>query len=274
MSRSIVRSGDVALSFEENGRGDAVFFQHGLGADATQVAEVFPTTPGVRRITLECRAQGRSDVGPTADFSIRKFGEDLIFVAESLDIRRTMVGGISMGAAIALRLAVVCPDLVTGLVLARPAWLFDRAPENMRPFALVGELLRRHDPQAARNAFERSEVAKRLAREAPDNLASLRGFFDRPAAPTTAALLTAIAGDGPGVSEAEVHAIAVPTLVIGHVDDLVHPLAYARRLAATIPGARLVEITSKAANRDRYVAEFRSALSDFFGRRRLMSRGG
>jgi pimeloyl-ACP methyl ester carboxylesterase len=214
---------------------------------------------------LECRGQGRSDPGPPAELSIRTFGEDLAFLAESLGIERAIVGGISMGAAIALRLAVVRPDLVSGLVLARPAWLFDRAPDNMRPYGLVGALLGGQDPSAARDAFERSDVAGKLAREAPDNLASLLGFFDRPAPATTAALLTAIAADGPGpgVDEAEVRRIAVPTLVIGHADDLVHPLAYARRLAATIPGARLAEITSKVADRARYVAEFRSALSTF-----------
>jgi pimeloyl-ACP methyl ester carboxylesterase len=260
---SFVSRGDVRLHFEESGSGRAVLFQHGLGADATQVAEVFTAEPPCRRITLECRGQGRSDPGPPAELSIRTFGDDLAFLADSLGIKQAVVGGISMGAAIALRLAVVRPDLVSGLILARPAWLFDRAPDNMRPYGVVGELLAGRDPAAARDAFERSDVAGKLAREAPDNLASLLGFFDRPAPATTSVLLTAIAADGPGVDEAEVRRIAVPTLVIGHADDLVHPLAYARRLAATIPGARLAEITSKVADRRRYVAEFRSALSTF-----------
>lgn len=263
MSRSIIKRGEIALHFEEEGTGDAVFFQHGLGGDTAQVAEVFPAEPPVRRITLENRAQGRSDAGPLSKISIRTFADDVAFLAESLGIERAIVGGISMGAAIALRLAALRPDLVKGLVLARPAWLFDRAPENMRPFALVGELLGQQDRQAARDTFERSDIAKRLADEAPDNLASLRTFFDRPDAKMTANLLTAIAEDGPRISEAEARGIVVPTLVIGHGDDLVHPLTYARRLAATIPGARLAEITSKVTDRNRYVAEFRSALSGF-----------
>ena len=153
--------------------------------------------------------------------------------------------------------------LVGGLVLARPAWLFDPAPETLRPYALAGSLLAGGDAAAARGAFERSEIAGRLAREAPDNLASLLGFFDRPQPRSTAALLTAIAADGPGVDETEARRIAVPTLVIGHDRDLVHPLAYATRLAAVIPGAELVTITSKVADRERYVAEFRSALAAF-----------
>ncbi len=183
----------VSLRYEDVGSGPAVLFQHGLGGDAAQVAEVFPDEPPTRRLTLECRAQGASDTGPHADLSIATFAGDVAALAERQGAGPTVVGGISMGAAIALRLAVRRPDLVGALVLARPAWLFGPAPENMRPFAEIAELLARHDPQAARDAFDRSETAARAGREAPDNLASLRGFFDRPEPATTAALLSSIA---------------------------------------------------------------------------------
>jgi pimeloyl-ACP methyl ester carboxylesterase len=55
----------------------------------------------------------------------------------------------------------------------------------------------------------------------------------------------------------------VPTLVIGHGRDLAHPLAHAERLAALIPGARLVEITPKATDRAAYLRGFRQAVVDF-----------
>jgi len=253
----------IGLHYDEAGSGPPVLFGHGLGADATQVAEIYPAVPATRRITLACRAHGQSDVGPVGALSISTFADDLAFVADQLGVRRAVVGGISMGAAVALRLAVRRPELASGLILARPAWLFGRAPANMQPYAMVGELLAGRDRQAARAAFEGSAVASRLARVAPDNLASLRTFFERPSPAITAALLIAIASDGPGVDEAEARGLAIPVLVIGHDDDLVHPLAYARRLAAIIPGARLVQITSKVVHRGRYVSEFRSALAAF-----------
>jgi pimeloyl-ACP methyl ester carboxylesterase len=101
-----------------------------------------------------------------------------------------VLGGISMGAAIALHLAVHRPDLVKALVLARPAWLINAAPENMSPNAEVGALLKSNPPAEARRTFDASATADILARQAPDNLASLRSFFNRTPQADTAHLLT------------------------------------------------------------------------------------
>jgi uncharacterized protein YbjT (DUF2867 family) len=51
--------------------------------------------------------------------------------------------------------------------------------------------------------------------------------------------------------------VAVSALVITTGEDAVHPVDFARTLAATIPGATLVEITSMSVDRVRYVAEFK-----------------
>ena len=168
-----------------------------------------------------------------------------------------------MGAAIALRVAVTRPELVKGLILARPAWVDQPAPANMAPNLEAGQLLREHDPDAALRAFDRSDTARRLAGVAPDNLASLRGFFARQPIAVTAALLLAIAADGPGVSRASIAAINIPTLVIGHGRDAIHPLAMARELAGLIPGARFAEITAKAENVAGYRQDFEAALAGF-----------
>ncbi|MCB1497621.1 MAG: alpha/beta hydrolase [Bauldia sp.] len=256
----------VALRYEDAGGGPAVVFQHGLGADAAQVAEVFPSEPPARRITLECRSQGLSEAGPHQALSIATFADDVAALAERTLSGPAVFGGISMGAAISLRLAVRRPDLVRALVLARPAWTFEPAPENMKAFALIAGLLRTHGRDSARAAFARSEIAIRAAREAPDNLASLSGFFDRPDLTATAALLGAIAGDGPGVSVDEVRALDLPVLVLGTADDIVHPLGFAEALAAAIPAATMVTLVSKSADRDGHVAGFRTAMADFLRR--------
>jgi pimeloyl-ACP methyl ester carboxylesterase len=266
MTEFHLRRDDADLHVSDGGSGYPVVFQHGLGGDGGQVAENFPDDPAFRRLTVECRAQGRSTPGSVRPFSIAMFADDVLAACDARGIDRFVVGGISMGAAIALRIAARHPERVSALVLARPAWVFDPAPDNMRPYGEVAARMRTLSREAARDAFARSETAETLRRDAPDNLASLLGFFDRPDLAVTADLLGAIAADGPGVTEAEAAALSVPTLVIGHGVDHAHPLGHAQRLAAAIPGARLVEIAPKATDKPRHVAEFRSALEDFLRR--------
>lgn len=264
MNRRTFLSGDAALRlYDSAGDGLPVVFQHGLGGDATQVAENFPDGPRYRRLTLECRGHGASTPGSVRPFSIALFAADVLAAADALGIGRFVVGGISMGAAIALNVAVTHPHRVAGLVLARPAWDFVPAPENMRPYAEVAACLRVEAPDAARERFRASATAAMLADTAPDNLSSLLGFFARPDPALTAMLLADIAGDGPGVGADEAAAIAVPTLVIGHGRDFAHPLATARRLEDAIPGARLAEITPKATDKQHHIAAFRAAVDDF-----------
>jgi pimeloyl-ACP methyl ester carboxylesterase len=251
------------LNLVASGEGAPFVFQHGLCGDAFQTGEVFPTDVPFRCITLECRGHGRSEPGDTSAFSIATFSADVAAMIEAESLGPVVLGGISMGAAIALRLAVTRPDLVRALVLARPAWLLADAPDNMRPYAEVGDLLGRFPPEEARAHFDASQATPLLAREAPDNLATLRGFFERSPQTVTAALLSRIAADGPGVTVDEVAKLSVPALVIGTARDLLHPFSLAEQLAVLIPGAQLVEITPKATSRDRYVADFRAALHNF-----------
>jgi pimeloyl-ACP methyl ester carboxylesterase len=195
--------------------------------------------------------------------SIATFTDDLAAAIDGEALAPCVVGGISMGAAIALRLAVTRPDLVRALILARPAWLTEPGPANMRPYFEVGELLARFPADEARARFEASATAAWLEREGPDNLASLRTLFARKPQAVTAACLMRIAADGPNVSAAEIARLHLPALVIGHGCDPLHPWSYAERLAAMLPEARLVRITAKAESRSSYVEDFRAALRRF-----------
>jgi len=263
MSARFETADGTLLTIDESGDGLPVVFQHGLCGDAGQTREAFPGESGLRRITIEARGHGRSQPGPLEKLSIATFADDIARYIEKTLPAPVLVGGISMGAAIALRLAVTRPELVRGLILARPAWIVDAAPENMRPNAEVGRLLKRMPADQARTAFLEGKTGRDLAEHAADNLASLTGFFSRQPLDVTAALLEAIANDGPGVTKEDVKALTVPCLVVGHARDAIHPLAYAETLAGLIPGARLVEITPKVDSRTRYVSDFHAAINGF-----------
>ncbi|MGX7871738.1 alpha/beta fold hydrolase [Mesorhizobium sp. ORM6] len=264
---TIILRDDAALRAFDTGQGRlSVVFQHGLGGDAAQVAQNFPDGPSRRRLTVECRAQGGSGAGSRRPFSIAMFADDVLAAADAACVERFVAGGISMGAAIALRLAACHPDRVTGLVLVRPAWAFDAAPQNMRPYVEVAELISRLPADEARDAFASSATSARFRSEAPDNLASLLGFFARENAVVFAEVMQAIADDGPGVTRAQAANLAIPTLIIGSGIDLVHPLATARELAETIPNAVFDEATPKATDKDRHFTEIRAAIGGFLDR--------
>jgi pimeloyl-ACP methyl ester carboxylesterase len=257
---TIIERDGLELRGYDCGAGSAVVFQHGLGGDEAQVAEAFPASE-FRRLTLECRGHGASEAGER--FSIPIFADDVLAYADACSVESFAIGGISMGAAIALRIAVIAPGRVSALILARPAWNWEMAPANMQAFAVLSHYLATGD----RAGFEASEIARNFAVHAPDNLASLRKFFDRPEPANTARLLAAIAGDGPQIAKAQVRAIRVPTLVIGNAVDLVHPLAQARILAEAIPDAQFVEIAPKATDKSRHLVEFQACVTRFLQHR-------
>lgn len=258
---TITRDGYRLALHDRQGEGRPVVFQHGLCGDARQTFEAFPADPAFRLLTLECRGHGASDFDPAPGLAV--FAEDVAEVVRSLG-GPVPVGGISMGAAIALRLAVAHPGLVSHLVLVRPAW--DAAPEapaNLAPNAEVGDLLQRLPPDQARQVFLASDTALRLRRTSPDNLASLTGFFSREPVGQTATLLTALSREPLGLDRADLGGLRVPTLVCGCPDDDIHPEALARDLAASIPGAVYRALPSKGRDKAAHLAALGREITAF-----------
>jgi pimeloyl-ACP methyl ester carboxylesterase len=258
MSKAFDRDG-LTLSYRDEGRGPVLIFQHGLGADASQPFEVVAGFEGFRQITLECRGHGASNLGPVGELSIATFADDVVALMDHLGIDSAHVGGISMGAAIAARLAVRHQARVLSLCLARPAWFDAAAPQNMAIFAVAAACMM----SGGRDAFAVSEAFAVLKSQSPDNATSLLGQFDAPDLAMRADLLRAIALDGPGLSAADYASIGLPTLVLGHEQDAVHPLAMARDIATVVPESKLAQITPKSVDKAAYLNEFCTALAEF-----------
>ena len=253
----------LSLSYRDEGKGPVLIFQHGLGASAEQPFEIAGGYDDFRRITLECRGHGGSELGPTDRLSIATFTDDLLALIDHLGIARVHVAGISMGAAIATRLAVLNPSRVQSLCVARPAWFDSSAPENMAIFAVAADCLKASGVDEARDRFASSQAFARLQAASPDNAASVLGQFDRPDPISTQALLASLAADGPGLSFADYQALRLAVQVLGHDLDVVHPLAMAKEVCAAIPGAKLVTITPKSTDKEAYKADFSAALKSF-----------
>ncbi len=270
MDKKSFKRGDTELAVYVDGEGLPVVFQHGLGGDEMQVAQNIPTAD-IHRLTLECRGHGASSLGNARPFSIRMFAEDVLAAATAYGFDRFIVGGISMGAAIALHLAHHHPHRIAGLVLVRPAWTFEASPDNLAPIRAVAALIRSHPIEEAKKRFVSSEIGRRIASETPDNFSSLLGYFDRPDATAFASVLADIAVDGPDVPQAAAAALAVPTLIIGNQHDAIHPLSRVQTLANVIPGASFVEVTAKAVDKNRHFADVQDAIAHFLASKTIRS---
>jgi len=244
----------AGLALHLRGTGAPVQFQHGLGGDHLQTFESFPDLPGWQLRTLECRAHG--DSPPVGPFSIAQFAADVAQVTPP----DAVIGGISMGAAISLRLAALGLVRPRALILVRPAWLTDPAPPNMSSIAEVAALIAACQPW---DDFATTPTHARLLHEAPDNVASLRGFFTRHPLATTARLLAAIAADGPGITPAQVAVITCPTLVCSSAEDEIHPQSLAATLARLIPGACLVDLPPKGRDKAAHLAALHGVIAAF-----------
>lgn len=253
------RNGQQLATYSAGTQGLPLVFQHGLCGDANQIAEAMAGLAPQRWHGLECHGHGNSAM---AEPSIARFADDVAALIETLDAP-VILGGISMGAAIALRLAVTRPDLVRALILVRPAWVAQANPANMAPNASVGHLLAQHTAAEAQQLFTASDTARRLALEAPDNLKSLMGFFTRTPQADTARLLTTISADGPGITEVDLRALRLPVLICGCAEDAIHPYAHAQALAALIPQSRLIELPAKGRDKTAHLAGMNQAITQF-----------
>ena len=132
----------LSFHYLDRGEGLPFVFQHGLGGDLSQPFGLYTPPAGVRLIGFDARAHGQTrPLGDVHQVAIAPFADDLVALLDHLGVSRAVLGGISLGAAVALNAAVRHPRRTLGLVLVRPAWLDRPLPENARPFAHVAQYL-------------------------------------------------------------------------------------------------------------------------------------
>ena len=260
----------IQFHYEAKGSGLPCFFQHGLGADVSQPFGLLTPPSGIRLLAFDCRAHGRTQpAGPAAKIGIGAFADDLRALMDFLKIERCIVGGISMGAAVALNFALRYPDRVIGLILSRPAWLDGPNPWNVRMFTVIARLLREHGPARGRELFKQTPEFAETAREFPDVARSLGGQFENPRAAENVVNLERIPLDAPCQDRREWASIKTPALVLANRQDPVHPFEYGEICARLIPGAEFQEIAAKSVSVEQHALDVQRFIEDFLKRRFL-----
>jgi pimeloyl-ACP methyl ester carboxylesterase len=257
---------DIEFHYRDLGRGLPFVFQHGLGGDLNQPFGLYRPPAGVRLFAVDMRGHGETrPLGDPGKLTIATLADDLIDLLDRLDLKLTIVGGISLGAATAVNLALRYPARVTGLVLVRPAWIDHPLPENVQRYGTIARLISEFGPADGLARFRATPEFQATERESPDCAKSLAAQFEHPRAAECVARLERLAADTPCRDRALYRNICVPTLVVGNRQDPIHPWPLAEELAGLIEGATLREVTPKSVSLDRHAADVQAAIDGFIG---------
>ncbi|MGH8918371.1 MAG: alpha/beta fold hydrolase [Actinomycetes bacterium] len=232
------------LTYETHGEGDrVVVLLHGLLLDANVNRRLARSiaAQGYRVVLLDLLGHGGSDRPPHASLHrMDSYAAQVVALLDAIGVEKAAVGGVSLGANVALQAAVAAPDRLWALVVEMP-------------------VLERATPAAAM-VFVPALLALRVSGPGLRPLTSLVGRLPRPGIDLVDGLLNALSLDPPAAAAVlhgmllgpiaptvdERAAIAVPALIIGHRADLMHPFADAEHLARQLPDAQLLAARSMA----------------------------
>ncbi len=212
----------------EGARGPPLVLVHGAGGTHRAWPESLRTLAGRRVIAVDLPGHGQAP--PPGERSIGAYAGAMLGLLDALGIPVAVVGGHSMGGAIALTLALGAPERVAGLVLVG-----------------TGARLRVHPAMLALTAdpARAEEAARAMA------MASLRPGA---AEEEREALAREVAAQAPGVLHGDLSAcdahdvlarlgeIRAPALVVVGREDVLTPPKYAAFLRERLPGTGLLEV--------------------------------
>jgi pimeloyl-ACP methyl ester carboxylesterase len=233
---------DHQLSYEEYGEGPRLLvFIPGLLLSAAlnrQLARGIAAR-GHRVVVPELLGHGRSDAPRHAtEYRLEYLSEQVLALLDHLEVDQAVVGGVSLGANVTLQLAVTHPERLRATVVEMP--VLERGGVTAVTLFTPLLYLLRALPLPSRLVMA---AMRRLPRSPWD---AANAFLDAASGDprATAALLHGLQA-GPLVPPGSARRrIDVPTLIIGHARDLLHPMDDASALLAELPSSRFLEANS------------------------------
>lgn len=236
------------LVYETHGEGPRVLvFTHGLLLDAAlnRTLAVLLAERGHRVVLPELLGHGRSDKpGHAYAYRMELWAEQTVALLDHLGLDEAVIGGVSLGANVALQMAHDAPARVRALLLEMP--VLERGTLVGAAAFLPLLLGLRYLPGAFR-------PLSGLARRLPD-IGQPVDAFRHVLATEPRALAAVLHGlfVGPTTPPARFrNGLDIPTLVVGHSRDLLHPLDDAQALVRELPNATFLRARSVVEARTR-----------------------
>jgi len=229
------------ISFDDYGEGDRpVVLVHGLLMNRHMFDRLGPELAerGNRVITVDMLGHGRSDRPEDLRlYSMPLFSRQLVALLDHLEIDQAVIGGTSLGANIALEMAVRQPKRVQALFIEMP--VLDNALSFVAAFftpVLLGLKL-------GRPVFEGVSIATSLIPRTNYLLDIGLDWVRQRPGPSQAVLEGLLLGETAPHREERVK-IDHQTLIVGHPRDPLHPFSDSGMLLEELPNSQLVEANS------------------------------
>jgi pimeloyl-ACP methyl ester carboxylesterase len=244
--------------------GPPLLMLHGLGGNSDQLARYSTNLVVGSLLAPDLRAHGETMLvgGPDA-FHFNGLTDDLVALLDRLHYPRTAVVGVSMGAGVAVNLALRYPERVSALLLIRPAWTDEPNPPHLSAMRCVGELLQRLDSVVGARVFADSPEYTRVAEASAAAASSLLQQFRDPSASERAVRLVQMPLSNPFKRLADLGALDTPSMVVAAPNDPLHPVEVAQEWAAHIPGSRWFQTASRDADPDAYHRDLTASVGRF-----------
>lgn len=194
---------------------------------------------GNRVILIDLLGHGESDKPKHSRFySMEIFARQVVGLLDHLDVPEAVIGGTSLGANVTIEVAAHAPERTRAMVIEMPVL------ERAAPAAGVIFLpLTIGYAQAASLLQRVADLIRRVPRGLgvyPDVLLEVLSRDPIPSAAVLHGLLTGRLAPHPNEREK----IEAPTLILGHMRDLLHPFSDAEALHRELPNSDLVQANS------------------------------
>lgn len=200
-------------------------------------------------VYLDQRGNGRSDDGDPTDWTLATWASDVQGVCEALGIERPIVFGVSFGAFVALKYAVMYPGLAAGIIAVSPLarytreWILE-AFEEIGGAEARAAARRNFDEPSPENSEEYWRVCVPLYTQTKMPAEALARVVRRP---TVSEAYFAPGGDYLTFDlRQELRNVESPVLVAAGNCDPITPLAGAREVVDWLPreSAKLVTFSN------------------------------
>ncbi|MBG0831781.1 alpha/beta hydrolase [Planomonospora sp. ID67723] len=223
----------MTIMFDDGGSGSPVVLLHSSTADSRMWDPQWEVLTGRFRVVRpDLRGYGRTPYAADRPYSD---SGDVAELLAAIEVERAVLVGSSHGAGVALELAAAHPGLVSRLVLLNPGSGLKATPDLKAFGAEENRLLEAGEIEAAVELNVRTWLGPEAGEEVRARLAEMQRH----------AFQVQLAADPePSQLEGEVDLAKVeaPALVVSGAHDLPYFQLSARRVAAELPSARLVEL--------------------------------